>query len=499
MLFSIYPIYENVLIIKFNKDIIKTKNLINENTKITNINNKNIIKSKKLDTATYLNLKITFDSFLDLYRDNFEFVYTPIEERTQNKNSKYYMYCEKVSLMETNKYFIINLDRFKPKKIHKDKFNIKDKVWFNYTKNKGKIRVEGTIISISNGKFNIQINNKTLVENVSINDIVKEYAVTQKIDTSIKNIPLENFNPYFNDNTKPALQYNLKGFIIHSGITLGSGHYIPYIKKNNIWYDCNDLSLSGIKILDINKVKDLVQNAVTLLYERLDINSLPNILRNGLNANNKNLNIILKKPIINFSKIKVPEDGSCFYHAVIRYLIETGQLDSVRDILVIDPKFNSLKPNNIDGKYWGVILRNTCIKKTRELISILKQLRTNLIKSNYKDSIIINEFMNILIDYGIPGFTLEQSSNIKKYFDDAIKNIETNYLGQFNNFKLNKPSELLNGYLIQFIAKILNKCIMVYNNGKWETYGIENFSKLTINECIFIGEFGNNYNVLLLK
>jgi len=231
----------------------------------------------------------------------------------------------------------------------------------------------------------------------------------------------------------------------------------------------------------------------------------------GNKLNNRNLNIILKKPITDFLRVNVKGDGSCFYHAVMRYLIETGKLDSVMKMLIIDDKYIKLNPINAEGKYWGVILRHTCVEKTKELILRLKQLQINLSKTNYKDFDLINEFIDTLTDYGVVGFTMgeylnytsgKENSNIRKYFDDAITDIENNYLREFSNFKLNGRSEWIDGYLMPFVSKILNKCIMVYTNVKglkWETVGAENFNRLTPNECIFIGKFGSHYNALIPK
>jgi hypothetical protein len=117
--------------------------------------------------------------------------------------------------------------------------------------------------------------------------------------------------------------------------------------------------------------------------------------------------------------------------------------------------------------------------------------------------------MGLFSEYGVTGYTIQgyynstrglSNSNIIKFFDQKIRDIEKDYLEQFKNFKLNGPAEWVEGYLMEFVAKTLNKCIMVYSTisgVKWETPGRNNFVILTPNECIFVGLFSGHYNALI--
>ena len=63
--------------------------------------------------------------------------------------------------------------------------------------------------------------------------------------------------------TNDNINYKLKGFIEHIGNSMVSGHYVSYIKINNIWYRFNDSNISkkGPKLKDNT-------DAYILLYEK---------------------------------------------------------------------------------------------------------------------------------------------------------------------------------------------------------------------------------------
>jgi hypothetical protein len=286
------------------------------------------------------------------------------------------------------------------------------------------------------------------------------------------------------------------------------------INENNALINFNGNSnvvkLSSLNLLTKENTRASSEETISFVNQystsgvKLDVpDSVP------LNANikyNQFLNNILKRPIEDFKKVNVSGDGSCFYHAVMRYLTETNQLESVKNKLIIDGKYNAFKISNKD-RYWGVILRYTCVKRTEELILRLKELKEELVRTNYKNNGIIHQFMGLFSEYGVTGYTIQgyynatsglSNSNIIKFFDEKIRDIEKDYLEQFSNFNLNKSSEWIDGYLMEFVAKTLNKCIMVYNNiSGWETPGKTHFSLLTPNECIFVGLFGYHYNALI--
>lgn len=72
------------------------------------------------------------------------------------------------------------------------------------------------------------------------------------------------------ENEKPFL-YNLIGGIVHIGTTIAGGHYIAYVKHDDIWYECNDAVITQKKPFFINpKTTEWPANyrPTILLYER---------------------------------------------------------------------------------------------------------------------------------------------------------------------------------------------------------------------------------------
>ena len=50
-------------------------------------------------------------------------------------------------------------------------------------------------------------------------------------------------NVEYTENNK----YTLFGFIIHKGKYLKKGHYFSIVKRDKIWYECNDNSITELK------------------------------------------------------------------------------------------------------------------------------------------------------------------------------------------------------------------------------------------------------------
>lgn len=64
-------------------------------------------------------------------------------------------------------------------------------------------------------------------------------------------------------------KYELESSINHIGGTT-SGHYISFIKKENVWYLCNDSSVSKIEGTE----KEISENAYVLFYRRTETNAM---------------------------------------------------------------------------------------------------------------------------------------------------------------------------------------------------------------------------------
>lgn len=62
-------------------------------------------------------------------------------------------------------------------------------------------------------------------------------------------------------------KYNLCGIIMHHGTTINSGHYTAYVKVNNLWYHCNDITVAVDLDFDLNDI-DIRSNCYLLLYQK---------------------------------------------------------------------------------------------------------------------------------------------------------------------------------------------------------------------------------------
>lgn len=67
------------------------------------------------------------------------------------------------------------------------------------------------------------------------------------------------------------MKYVVFGMTIHLGQKLRNGHYYSIVRRNNIWYKCNDNKITELKQY-INK------DTGYLLFDKID---KENILRNG--------------------------------------------------------------------------------------------------------------------------------------------------------------------------------------------------------------------------
>ena len=66
-------------------------------------------------------------------------------------------------------------------------------------------------------------------------------------------------------NVKNIAQCELMGIIMHSGATAQSGHYVAYVKKDNIWELHNDSSVTQIPVFEVFS-KQVFRNAYLLTY-----------------------------------------------------------------------------------------------------------------------------------------------------------------------------------------------------------------------------------------
>ena len=73
---------------------------------------------------------------------------------------------------------------------------------------------------------------------------------------------------YINNNIKLSIDsnYELRGFIYHSGITNG-GHYVYYGKRADNWYLFND---SNISIVSIEEINNMIRFAYVYLYSKIN-------------------------------------------------------------------------------------------------------------------------------------------------------------------------------------------------------------------------------------
>jgi ubiquitin C-terminal hydrolase len=61
-------------------------------------------------------------------------------------------------------------------------------------------------------------------------------------------------------------KFSLAGFICHYG-SVNGGHYIAYINKNDIWYQCNDIQVINI---DNDAIMQIIKSATLLLYKKYE-------------------------------------------------------------------------------------------------------------------------------------------------------------------------------------------------------------------------------------
>ena len=70
--------------------------------------------------------------------------------------------------------------------------------------------------------------------------------------------------------------YNLKGIIIHSGLSANSGHYYSYYKHKNTWIEFNDNIITRADILNVfnNGYSNENNCATFLIYLHSDFNEV---------------------------------------------------------------------------------------------------------------------------------------------------------------------------------------------------------------------------------
>ena len=103
---------------------------------------------------------------------------------------------------------------------------------------------------------------------VDYNIDIKKYVIFLFLYNYLYSFILQDKQNYdYYQNTK----YVIFGMTIHLGHNLRSGHYYSIVRRNNIWYQCND-----------NKIKELKSviddETGYLLFDKIDKES---ILRNG--------------------------------------------------------------------------------------------------------------------------------------------------------------------------------------------------------------------------
>jgi|GEM_PF-4584027 len=60
--------------------------------------------------------------------------------------------------------------------------------------------------------------------------------------------------------------YQLSSFIVHSGNSAGSGHYVSYVRRHDGWYLCDDATISKVSDEEVN---EMVKESYIVTYEKL--------------------------------------------------------------------------------------------------------------------------------------------------------------------------------------------------------------------------------------
>ena len=137
--------------------------------------------------------------------------------------------------------------------------------------------IEGmTIYDLINNNMNEQLDNENkykcdkcneygcAIINKKIIDYPKYLIITLKRYTNT-NIKIDSPITIDYNLNLVRCNYDIRGFIYHSGITNG-GHYVYYGKRNNIWYLFND---SQVSIINQSEIDNIIKYGYIYLYSKI--------------------------------------------------------------------------------------------------------------------------------------------------------------------------------------------------------------------------------------
>jgi ubiquitin C-terminal hydrolase len=88
-----------------------------------------------------------------------------------------------------------------------------------------------------------------------------------KIETNVTFPLVLDMKPYLKDgDVSHTCTYNLASVIYHSGRTLEGGHFVAYVKKDTVWYKCNDRVVTTATADEVTKTE-----AYLLFYELVSL------------------------------------------------------------------------------------------------------------------------------------------------------------------------------------------------------------------------------------
>ena len=76
----------------------------------------------------------------------------------------------------------------------------------------------------------------------------------QKIDAFVK-FPTELTTEHIRSGNGHPLTYRLRGLIVNKGSSIATGHYVPYILMNGIWYKADDSKITRVTRQIVSSLK----------------------------------------------------------------------------------------------------------------------------------------------------------------------------------------------------------------------------------------------------
>jgi ubiquitin carboxyl-terminal hydrolase 10 len=75
-------------------------------------------------------------------------------------------------------------------------------------------------------------------------------------------------NAYFQEQTRGGVDYELRGMVLHHGISAEGGHYTAEVKRGTKWYRIDDNRVSEMKLSEVLHA-DSRRTPYLLLWARL--------------------------------------------------------------------------------------------------------------------------------------------------------------------------------------------------------------------------------------